>query len=67
MEVELIYFRRKRGKEDDIITMRFKVPKTFDLRSDIDALQLFQSIRFFKELSNKIREELLHKYVERSL
>jgi len=62
-EVELICFHKEKAQEYDIITVQFKVPKGFDLRSDIDVLQMFESICTFKDLSNKVREELFNKYV----
>jgi hypothetical protein len=64
-DVRLVYFFREEGIEHDIITMRFTVPKGFDLRSDFDVLELFQSLRHYKDICNKVREELFHKYVRK--
>jgi hypothetical protein len=63
--VELVAYKRKKGELYDIVIMTFRVPKSFDLRSDIDVIELFEATRFFKNLSDRVREELFNKYVRK--
>jgi hypothetical protein len=63
--VEIIAYERKEGERYDTITLTFRVPKDFDLRSDIDVVELFEATRFFKDLSNRVREELFNRYIRK--